>query len=264
MGFYIVVQFINCIVLKKNKFWFLPLSFLLVCLVFIKPENSVAQKYDAGGGLGIATYSGDIIRALDPNQIGLQGTLFGRRNFDNVWSLRGGLSFARLNAADSINPIDPVTAFRNAGFNGSLFEASVVMEYHFLDFTNRFAEYRFSPYGFFGLGFAGFVGKGRKFEDDPNPTGYRVGAPVIPFGIGIKYKLSENWILATEFGARATFTDALDKLYGQEPLIPRFPDPNNPNALTGYNYGNYSDKDWYYFLGITISYTFSTVKCYSY
>ncbi|WP_194976945.1 type IX secretion system protein PorG [Aquiflexum lacus] len=250
--------------MKKKKFWVSSILFVLVLLGVIISPQAVAQKYELGGGLGIATYSGDIIRRLDPEQIGIQGTLFGRRNFDNVWTLRGGISFARLNAADSVRPIDPVTAFRNAGFRGSLFEISAVMEYHFLDFTHPQAQFRFSPYGFLGLGFAGFVGNGRKYRDDPNPDGYTVGTPVIPFGIGIKYKLSSKWLLAAEFGARATFTDALDKLYGEEPTIPRFPDPAFPNSSSGYNQGNYSDKDWYYFLGVTISYSFSSVKCYAY
>jgi hypothetical protein len=250
--------------LKKKKFWVSSILFVLVLLGVIISPQAVAQKYELGGGLGIATYSGDIIRRLDPEQIGIQGTLFGRRNFDNVWTLRGGISFARLNAADSVRPIDPVAAFRDAGFRGSLFEVSAVMEYHFLDFTHPQAQYRFSPYGFLGLGFAGFVGNGRKFGNDPNPSGYTVGTPVIPFGIGIKYKLSSKWLLAAEFGARATFTDALDKLYGDEPTIPRFPDPVFPSSSSGYNQGNYSDKDWYYFLGVTISYSFSSVKCYAY
>ena len=64
--------------------------------------NAKAQKYEIGGGLGVAAYSGDIIRKIDPGQIGLQGTLFGKRNFDNVWTLRVGLNLANLNAADSI------------------------------------------------------------------------------------------------------------------------------------------------------------------
>jgi hypothetical protein len=250
--------------LKKKKFWVLSILFVLVLAGVIISPQAVAQKYELGGGLGIATYTGDIIRRLDPEQIGIQGTLFGRRNFDNVWTLRGGVSFARLNAADSVRPIDPVMAFRNAGFRGSLFEISAVMEYHFLDFTHPQSQFRFSPYGFLGFGLTGFIGNGRKFENDRNPPGYTVGTPVIPFGIGIKYKLSKQWLLAAEFGARATFTDTLDKLYGEEPNIARFPDPNNPNVLSGYNYGNYSDRDWYYFLGVTISYSFSSVKCYAY
>ncbi|MDX5479342.1 MAG: DUF6089 family protein, partial [Cyclobacteriaceae bacterium] len=98
---------------------------------------------------------------------------------------------------------------------------------------------------------------------DPEEN-YGVGTPVIPFGIGVKYRLTDKWTLAAELGFRATFTDFLDKIDDRQPVINRFPDPANPNSPYGVNRGNYSDKDWYYFFGLTISYSFNTIKCYTY
>lgn len=250
--------------MKKNQFRILSSTVLITMFLCLASSAVHGQKYDFGGGLGVATYSGDITRLVNPEQLGIQGTLFGRRNFDNVWSIRAGVSFARLNAADSLKPIDPAAALRNGYFKGSLVEVSVVAEYHFLDFMHPQAVYRFSPYGFLGLGYATFSGSGRTFQGDPNAGSYLVSTPVIPFGMGIKYKLTSQWILATELGFRATFTDNLDKIDSKQAAIPRFPDPNNPNAPFGYNYGNYSDKDWYYFFGLTLSYSFYSVKCFSY
>ncbi|GHB30436.1 type IX secretion system protein PorG [Mongoliitalea lutea] len=223
-----------------------------------------AQKYDLGGGLGVAAYSGEIVRRLDQGRVGLQGTFFGRRNFDNVWSLRGGLSFARISAADSITRLDPAAVYRDAFFKGNIWEASAVMEYHFLDFMHPQAQFRFSPYGFFGLGFTYYSGEGRSFLLE-QPERYRTTTPVIPFGLGIKYRLNDRWILAAELGFRATFTDNLDKIEGNLNVIPRFEPPANgqPQAF-GYNAANYSDRDWYYFFGLTISYSLSSVKCYAY
>ncbi|WP_353959687.1 hypothetical protein [Echinicola jeungdonensis] len=40
------------------------------------PGSLQAQQNEYGLGLGVATYSGDIIRRVDPGQIGLQGTFF--------------------------------------------------------------------------------------------------------------------------------------------------------------------------------------------
>ena len=224
----------------------------------------LAQRNELGFGLGGATYSGDIIRKLDPTQVGIQGTLFGRRNFDNVWSLRAGFSFARLNAADSINPIDAVAAYRNAGFKGSVIEATAIMEYHFLDFTHPQSQHRYSPYGFFGIGYSYFSGEGQTYDGDPTAGNYSLGTPIIPFGLGIKYKLNGRWTMAMELGFRATFSDLFDKIDSKTDNIPRFPDPIDPNIPYGVNYGNYNDKDWYYFLGLTLSYSFNSVQCYSY
>lgn len=264
MGFYIVWYFINCNVLKKagNRIFFSSYCLLLFGLLSI--GDLLAQRNELGFGLGGATYSGDIIRRVDPSQLGIQGTLFGRRNFDNVWSLRAGISFARLNAADSINPIDALAARRNAAFKGSVFEATAIMEYHFLDFTHPQSQHKYSPYGFFGLGYSFFSGEGNAYQGDPKAGFYSLGTPIIPFGLGIKYRLNNRWALAMELGFRATFSDFFDKIDSEVASIPRFPDPSNTNVPYGINYGNYGDKDWYYFLGLTLSYSFNSVQCYSY
>ena len=225
--------------------------------------NAKAQKYEIGGGLGVAAYSGDIIRKIDPGQIGLQGTLFGKRNFDNVWTLRVGLNLANVNAADSIKPIDRLAQVRDARFRAGLIEASAVMEFNFLDYLRNNSEFRFSPYAFFGLGYTFALAKGNTFAYNVS-TRYSLGTVVIPFGGGIKYRMNDRWTLAAELGFRPTLTDYLDKIDSTEPEISRFPDPNNPDAPYGINFGNPNDKDWYYFLGLTISYTFASTKCYAY
>lgn len=237
------------------------LIFLLVFSGF--SQKTLAQDYEIGGGLGVATYSGDIIRRIDPGQIGPQGTLFGKRNFDNVWTLRVGLSLARIHGADSIRPIDQLAEMRDAGFRAGLLEASAVMEFNFLDFMKKNFDLRFSPYAFFGLGYTYAFAKGNTYAYNP-VSDYNLGTFVIPFGGGVKYKLNDRWMLAGELGFRPTTSDYLDKIDSREPEIPKYPDPNNPDSPYGINFGNPYDKDWYYFLGITISYTFSTTKCYAY
>lgn len=249
--------------MNVKAFLSLVVTGLSIGIMMLIPLHTQAQQYDFGGGLGVAAYSGEIVRRLDDGRVGLQGTFFGRRNFDNVWSLRAGLSFARISAADSITRLDPVAVYRDAFFKGNIWEASAVMEYHFLDFMHPQAQFRFSPYGFFGLGFTYYSGEGRSFLLE-EPDRYRTTTPVIPFGLGIKYRLNDRWVLAAELGFRATFTDNLDKIDGSQQLVRRFENPTAPEKPFGYNAANYSDRDWYYFLGLTISYSLSSVKCYAY
>lgn len=237
---------------------------LILFLVFFGLTGKIqAQKYEIGGGLGVATYSGDIIRKIDPGQIGPQGTLFGKRNFDNVWTLRVGISGGALYGADSIKPIDELARVRDGRFRAGVLEASAVMEFNFLDYLIPNSEFRFSPYAFFGIGYTIAVAKGNTYDFNVSSR-YDLGTVVIPFGGGIKYRLNERWTLAAELGFRPTFTDYLDKIDSTEPSIPRFQDPINPGEPYGINFGNVYDKDWYYFLGVTISYTFATTKCYAY
>ena len=238
---------------------------MLMLSIGLVIDRVSAQSYDYGGGLGVATYTGDLVRRFDQGNVGTQGTLFGRRNFDNVWSLRAGLSFGRLAAADSVSRIDLPSINRDAYFKGNIYEFSAVMEYHFIDFLHPQSVYRFSPYGFFGLGYSYFSGSGRSnFSIDPEGGNYRLGTPIIPFGIGIKYKLNEKWMLGAELGFRATFTDFLDKLDGRLPTSSIVPDPNGGNQRIRISRGNFSDNDWYYFFGLTISYSMNSIKCYIY
>ncbi len=263
MRFLNVRYFISCIVLKKVNFQ-ITNYLLLFPLLFLGITGEIqAQKYEIGGGIGVAAYSGDIIRKIDPGQLGPQGTLFGRRNFDNVWSLRVGISGGGLNAADSIKPIDQLAKARDGRFRAGVLEGSAVMEFNFLDYLTQNSEFRFSPYAFFGVGYTLVFAKGNTHQYNVS-TRYNLATLVIPFGGGVKFQLDERWTLAAELGFRPTFTDYLDKIDSKEPVIPRFQDPNNPDQPYGINFGNAYDKDWYYFFGVTISYTIMTTKCYAY
>ena len=140
--------------MKKINFKYLR-SLVLGCFLVCSPAALVvAQSYEIGGGLGTAVYSGDMIRKIDAGQSGLQGTLFGKRNFDNVWSLKVGVNLAEIMAADSIRPIDAMASLRQGHFTGRITELSAIMEFNFLDYVNHKSEFRFSPYAFFGMGYA--------------------------------------------------------------------------------------------------------------
>jgi hypothetical protein len=253
--------------LKKVNFKIFSHLLILFAFALVYSAPARAQKYEIGGGIGTAVYSGDIIRKIDPGQASLQGTLFGKRNFDNVWTLRMGLNLAQVNGADSIKPIDAMAEYRDARFRAGIIEMSAVMEFNFLDFLRNDSEFKFSPYAFFGLGYAHILAKGNSWFYLKS-TRYNLGTVVIPFGGGIKYRLNDRWTLAGELGFRPTTTDYLDKLDGTLEPIARYPQPVDPNTGQappyGVNFGNPNTKDWYHFLGFTLSYTFANVKCYAY
>lgn len=113
--------------MNKTRYY----TIIFTAVLFLHGLVAHAQQYEVGLGLGAGSYTGDIIRTIDPTQLGIQGTLFGRRNFDNAWSLRAGLTVGRLNATDSIRPIDPVAMVRDAYFTGTMVELGATMEFHF-------------------------------------------------------------------------------------------------------------------------------------
>ena len=169
-----------------------------------------------------------------------------------------GVNRAKITAADTIRPIDAVASLRKGYFSGNITEISALMEFNFLDYVNHKSEFRFSPYAFFGLGYTFFRGKGRINGGEPE-VNYKDNTVVIPFGGGVKYMLSEQLTLGLELSFRPTTSDGLDKNEDELSVSPR-----SPTLATSINFGNPNTKDWYYFLGLTVSYTLNKARCYTY
>jgi hypothetical protein len=62
------------------------------------------------------------------------------------------------------------------------------------------------------------------------PTPYSRVQIVIPVGIGVRYKLTNNFDLGLEISYRHTFTDYLDDVSGEYLDLGAFGDPSDPNA----------------------------------
>ena len=105
-----------------------------------------------------------------------------------------------------------------------------------------------TPYVFSGLSYfiydELFVLNGETRKD------HREGSLAIPMIVGIKSNLIKNFVIGVEVGARYTFTDNLDGS-----------NPKNEN-LASLKFGNINSNDWYFFSGITITYTFGEKPCY--
>lgn len=226
-------------------------SFLFfVFLLLAGPlQNSIsAQKHDVGLGLGAANYTGDLIRHYTMLNHRPAGWLFYRYNVNNALSLRGSLSIGRLSGTDDPG-YDTFAAHRRREFRTTLGELGATFEYNFLDYKDPKSLVRWSPY-FFG-GVALFINKG--VSRGEGSTNYRSLQPSIPVGIGFKYRLTPYLTLGYEWGARKTFFDYLDNT-GE---MNRAETAGQKN----YQYGNIHSKDWYYFTGFTLSYTFWNIPC---
>ncbi|MCX2741345.1 DUF6089 family protein [Pontibacter anaerobius] len=238
---------------------------LLICLfmqigsVFFTPyvKAQVSQPVttsEIGVGIGGANYKGEIApnyRFLN-NQPAL--TLFYRRDMSNAITLRGGLMGSHRIVDDntfSDEAFDdrPFHAYRQGELKLSLLELSGILEYNFLDYYDRSQSPRLSPYLFVGV--AGLLYNNKlastnvEAMQEPFETSITVA---VPFGVGLKFALSTHWNLGLEFGARKTFSDKLDYLYPDSGLYPE-------------NLVNPHDKDWYFYNGVSISYTFYRYNC---
>ncbi len=235
---------------------------LLICIVlqigslfFSLPAFGQSQVTTSEIGLGIggANYKGE----LSPNYRFLNNqpalSLFYRRDISSPITARGGLMLSHRildnNTFSDKNVNLPLHNWRQAEARLSFAELSLIGEYNFLDFYDLSQKPRISPYFFAGV--AGLIyniklstDNASLEEDLSKPFDTNV-AIAIPFGVGVKYALSKHWNLGAEFGARKLFSDRLDSLF----------------EVDGRRVANPYDNDWYFYNGISLSYTIYRINC---
>ncbi|UII34430.1 DUF6089 family protein [Fulvivirga ulvae] len=217
-----------------------PVFVFIWLIVFNK---AMAQETEIGFGLGGFKYSGDLSRGINLKSIKPAGTVFFRSNISKAVSFRIAATAGKLAGSDEKTPIDPFAENRDHSFDIFLFEASTVFEYHFLKWRDESTLLRWTPYFFGGFAIFGVSGESEKPEEYSNVQ------PAVPFGFGFKYVLNPKWYLGAEFGARKTFFDYLDNV------------SSGDGTIKDYQYGNKFDNDLYYFMGVSLTYSFYTIPC---
>ncbi len=250
-------------------------SFLLLAL------SSSGQTWEIGAFGGAAGYIGDLNPHNPVLPSGAAAGLFVQRNFNPYLSLKLNYTNGQIAGADSTSSNDYLKA-RNLSFKTQLNEVSMLLEFNFMKFTPGADFNHFSPYMYFGAGIVGYnpqaTYKGTVYDLRPLQTegiAYPSTALVIPYGVGAKYNFSGKWNIGASIGYRYVRTDYLDDVSGQYAPRNSF---TNPVALAlsdrsgektgvyigspGTQRGDYRNNDTYFFIGLSISFTFVTANCY--
>ncbi|AWM34544.1 DUF6089 family protein [Hymenobacter nivis] len=234
--------FLACLVQAGNAFF----------CASAQAQIETQSTSELGLGLGVTNYRGEISPQYQFGNNRPAITAFYRRDVSAPITLRGSF-LAGLLRADDANVtgegggVPPLQSYRGSNMKGSVLEAAVAMEYNFMDYHARKQKVHFTPYLFIGVG--GYYANTRTqtanqgLGPDYNRSGGHFGI-AIPAGAGVKYALSQHINLGLEVGVRKTFSDKLDNLGDQDPLLV------NPH-----------DNDWYYYSGLSVSYTFYKVHC---
>ncbi|MBC8111500.1 MAG: outer membrane beta-barrel protein [Verrucomicrobia bacterium] len=213
----------------------------LVLLLFVLSFSLLhAQKLEFGVGAGITNYKGDVAPGLYPAFSRPAFSGFFRYNPSYAvafkFSAMGGSLFA-----DDKQSSDRFAQNRGYLFKTNVSELALSFEYNFLDYRDPTGKLT-SPY--LHLGVAGYRFSSKQ---NPNPD-YATTQLALPFGVGIKRIIAQQWNLGLEFGARKTFTDYLDNLGGEL-------------TKDKFGNGNPNDKDMYFYTHFTLSYTIYKVQC---
>ena len=240
---------------------------------------------------GAANYAGD----LQSKSITLNQALFTigagvSYEFSNKLMLRAGVHYAKLNAKDQYQQ-NNLRRLRNLSFATNLWELHTAAEFHFLGMQNSVfspyamagvAVFHFNPYANAPVSAGGqktflrpLSTEGQGLTGTNRPT-YSLTQFAIPFGVGVRMKLTEKISIAAEFGYRKTFTDYMDdvsttyidqatllsqrgplavQMAFRTPEVPGHSTDPYPTGL-GFVRGG-SAKDNYYFIGFTCSYRLS-------
>ena len=261
----------------QNVFFFIVLFLSGFCLKAQTLEIGVV-----GGGAG---YIGDLNQSSPLKISGISAGGFVKMNLDPYWALGLHYNYGKIKADDA-NSSNAHFRDRNINFQTAINEASLQLDFNFLDYFAGGGFKQFSPYIYAGLGGTLFNPKasysGEEYElrfyaTEGQTKAYKNYTIAIPYGLGMKVRLKESWSLSTQVGYRTVNTDYLDDVSNRYPGPGSWDDRDNaeiseflsdPSAAligaAGTQRGDFRKRDTYMFVGIGISFTFVSQKCYTF
>jgi len=256
----------------------------IFALLLLLPMYSMAQqKLNLTLFGGLANYSGDLQeKRFTFSQSG--GTIGAGLSYEVIPKvlIRGGLQYGKIGADDK-KSLNPEFLARNLNFKSPVIEASLLADYSFFDLEDKnftpyifvgIAMFHFNPYtrdstgAKFYLHDLGTEGQGLAAYPDRKP--YKLTQLSIPFGGGVRFRISENAVLGYEIGLRKTGTDYLDDVsyryanaadllaaHGSKAVELSYRGGELKTGSSAYptdgTRGGSKYKDWYYFQGVTLS-----------
>jgi opacity protein-like surface antigen len=242
------------------------------------------QVMEVGVNAGASGYMGDL-NPRNPFEVsGLALGAFVKGNLDPYWAIGIHYNYGKIKDDDA-SSFDATFRKRNLNFSTQLHELSLQVDFNFLEYFSGGGVKNFTPYIFTGIGGVLFNPKavydGQKYAlkyYETEGRSYKNYAITIPYGVGIKYRISDHLALFSQLGYRTAHTDYLDDVGNRYPVRDVFGkvDAEHLNAINlsnpsvpyeanpGGQRGNFVKRDTYFFMHIGISYTFLSDKCYAF
>jgi hypothetical protein len=258
-------------------------------IFFLGMFNVHAQTFELGLMGGGAGYMGDLNQEKPLKISGMAAGAYVKMNIDPYWAVGLHYTYGKIRANDAFSD-NADFKNRNINFKTPLNEISLQVDFNFLNYFAGGGTKKFSPYIFTGIGGIFYTPKAiyndteynlRYYQTEGQNEAYRHYALTIPYGVGIKVQLKENWGLFSQIGYRTAHTDYLDDVSGVYPAESAWPandsaeirsirlQLSNPSLIPDYGApgtqrGDFRKRDTYMFVGIGISYTFVSQKCYTF
>ena len=252
-----------------------------VLFIFISTTESYAQyksnqEFGILGGTGY--YIGDM-NSTHFNNLRVAGGITYRKNFDRRFTFKSSALYTNVYANDEKSN-EAIKVNRNLKFKSDIIELSGQIEFNFLPYETGNSLYKWTPFIFTGVSIFNYnpqaegsdgewynlqeIGtEGQGTTSFPNRKKYSLTQLSVPFGGGVKIGVSDNFNIIVEYGLRKTFTDYIDDVSTTYAGIPseftniaiELADQSiDGPQLAGIARGDETNKDWYSFSGITLSF----------
>jgi hypothetical protein len=264
------------------------LRILILLITLSRPFLMQAQVLEVGIGGGGAGYIGDLNQDNNFKISGVHAGAYLKANLNPYWAVGVHYNYGRIKA-DDLKSTNLQFKMRGLNFNSHLHELSLQADFNFLEYFAGGGVKNFTPYVFTGVGLVFFSPTGvypnsttqendwyrlRFYTTEGQGSTYRNFALSIPYGVGAKVRLKDNWGLFTQVGYRTAFTDMIDDVSARYPtsftgtdeevaLKAMLSDPTSVGT-PGTQRGDFRKRDSYMFVGIGISFTFVSQKCYTF
>jgi hypothetical protein len=235
---------------------------------------------------GFANYQGELQESpYTFSQSKAAFSLGGRIELMDRVYLRGLATYGKISASDKYSS-NAFRRARNLDFGSKIYDASATIVYELFDISEK----RYTPYVFGGISVFHFAPytydssgvirwlvaygtEGQGLSQYPDRKIYKLNQLSIPFGAGIKFAVNKNVAIGWEFRFNKTFTDYLDDVstaYADYNVLVtarglksaelayrggELKGGSQTYPAAGTKRGNPKTKDWYYFSGITLTYT---------
>jgi len=210
--------------MKRAIFLFLvilPLGKLLAQDFFSWQYND--RYFTFTSGTGHTRYFGELNngkgfqKGLSNANVGVECRLLTK------WSARMEFGYYNISGSDSYADDSTYNRQRNLSFKSNNFEGQLGAVYYFKPYNKIYYKRRkFEPYAHLGVGLttinpqAEINGGWEKLRPlQTEGESYKGRTLIVPFGVGVKAKISTFINLVGELGYRYTFTDRLDDVSGK-------------------------------------------------
>ncbi|MEC4112871.1 type IX secretion system protein PorG [Myroides pelagicus] len=229
----------------------------LVLLLFANLAHG--QIHEVGVGVGGANYVGDIgsTQFIKPTDVSFN--LYYRLNRSPRHSYRVSYTHNKISGDDLKSSI-PSRRERGYQFDNKVEQLAVGIEFNFFEFDLHEEKFAITPYIYAGVSGIRYTDLYFKPFEQPIEEEIHIdkvdlvkdkkkNSFAIPFGGGVKIRATPQLIINAEIIANYTYTDNLD---GSHPT---------GSSKEYYSFGK-NGNDWFFFTGISISYTFGKNPCY--